>query len=185
MQSVKEIITARKGGGRGGNFPSGVEEPRFTLNTRNGTVRDYLNELVRVSRARMWMVEFSDLSTMTDEGLFQVASVASGASLSLWRLLSMRPVSGPVIVNRPVVLSRVQPTYTEEARRVRNEGSVVMLVEVDLTGRPKVKRVLRPLGNGLDEKAIEAVHKWRFRPAYEGGKPVTMYTTLEVEFHLR
>jgi TonB family protein len=129
----------------------------------------------------MWIVEFSDSSTMTDEGFFQVAL---GGSYSLWNLRSLLPVSGPVMVKRPVVLNLVEPIYTEEARRLRHEGSVVMLLEVDPTGRPKITRVLRSLGNGLDERAIEAVRNWRFRPTYEGGKPVTMCTTVEVEFHL-
>ena len=85
----------------------------------------------------------------------------------------------------PVVLQRVQPAYTEEARNLKNEGLVVLLVQVSPTGKPDVKRVLRALGNGLDEKAVEAVNKWRFRPAYERGKPISMETTVEVEFRLR
>lgn len=89
------------------------------------------------------------------------------------------------LVTFPVVLERVQPAYTEEARKLKNEGLVVLLVQVGPTGKPNVKRVLRALGNGLDEKAIEAVHKWRFRPAYEHGKPISMETTVEVEFRLR
>lgn len=93
-------------------------------------------------------------------------------------------LGGP-LVTFPVVLQRVPPAYTEEARRLENEGTVVLLVQVDPTGKPNVKRVLRALGNGLDEKAIEAVQTWRFRPAYERGKPITMETTVEVEFRLR
>ncbi len=85
----------------------------------------------------------------------------------------------------PVVLQRVRPEYTEEARRVKNEGSVVSLVQVDPTVKANVKAVKRPLGNGLDEEAIKAVQKWRFRPALQHGNPVSMDTTVEVEFRLR
>ena len=68
---------------------------------------------------------------------------------------------------------------------MKNEGSVVLLVNVNTNGKARVKRVLRPLGNGLDEEAIKAVHHWRFRPALKRGMPVSMDTTVEVEFRLK
>lgn len=187
MQGAQEMVRARKGGGRGGSFPGTPEEPRITLQTRNAPIREYLNELVKVSRARMWVVRFSEMSTLTNGGFFEVASVGSGNSQgfpSLWALRNIRSL-GRRVVKFPEVLLRVRPAYTEEARRLKNEGSVVLMVEVDPAGKPKVARVVRPLGNGLDEKAIEAVRKWRFRPMYERGKPITVTTTVEVEFQLR
>lgn len=93
-------------------------------------------------------------------------------------------LTGPV-VTFPVVLRRVEAEYTEEARRLKNEGTVVLWVQVDKMGRATVLKVVRPLGNGLDERAVEAVKKWRFRPAFDHGKPVTMNTTVEVPFRLR
>jgi protein TonB len=55
---------------------------------------------------------------------------------------------------------------------------------VDVTGRPRNLRVLHGLGLGLDEKAIDAVARWRFRPAYQDGKPVVSRATVEVTFRL-
>jgi TonB family protein len=91
---------------------------------------------------------------------------------------------GPV-VRFPKVLERVKPEYTEEGRRLRNEGTVVLMVTVDGRGRARKARVLRALGNGLDEKAIEAIRRWRFRPGMERGRAVRMETKVEVEFRLR
>jgi TonB family protein len=55
---------------------------------------------------------------------------------------------------------------------------------VDTQGMPQNLRVVRPLAYGLTEKAIEAVSKYRFKPAMRGGQPVPVYVTIEVNFHL-
>ena len=60
----------------------------------------------------------------------------------------------------------------------------MLSVIIDSTGKPTNLKVLRPLGLGLDEKAIEAVQKWRFRPGTKEGKPVAVYATIEVNFRL-
>jgi TonB family protein len=61
---------------------------------------------------------------------------------------------------------------------------VVLFVVVDDKGMPQQLRVLRPLGLGLDEKAIEAVQKWRFKPGVKDGRPVAVQATIEVNFRL-
>ena len=75
--------------------------------------------------------------------------------------------------------------HTESARSGKTEGVLVMLVQVDQHGKAKVKRVLRPLGYGLDEEAVQAVQRWLFRPADENGKPIPMERMVEVEFRLK
>ncbi len=57
-----------------------------------------------------------------------------------------------------------------------------MVVGAD--GRPNSIRVHRALGMGLDEKAIEAVQQWRFKPALKDGKPVAVTIGVQVDFHL-
>ena len=57
-------------------------------------------------------------------------------------------------------------------------------MEVDASGHPRNLKVMRSLGLGLDEKAIEAVEKWKFRPGYKDGKAVTVAATVEVNFRL-
>lgn len=87
-------------------------------------------------------------------------------------------------VTSPVPLYKPEPEYSEEARKAKYQGTVVLYVEVDATGKPRNLKVVRSLGLGLDEKAIEAVEKWKFRPGYKDGKPVTVAATIEVNFRL-
>ena len=87
-------------------------------------------------------------------------------------------------VSAPVLLYKVEPEYSEEARKAKFQGTVLLYVEVDSSGRATNIRVERSLGLGLDEKAIEAVRKWKFRPGYKNGKPVTVIANIEVNFRL-
>jgi TonB family protein len=87
-------------------------------------------------------------------------------------------------VTAPALLYKVEPEYSEEARKAKYQGIVVLYVEVDPAGRAQNVRVLQRLGLGLDEKAIDAVRKWRFRPGLKDGKPVTVAATVEVNFRL-
>ena len=87
-------------------------------------------------------------------------------------------------VTAPVVIHRVEPDYPDEARKARFQGSVLVYVEVDEQGRIRSVRVEKPAGLGLDEKAIEAVKQWRFRPATRDGRPVAVPARIDVSFHL-
>ena len=87
-------------------------------------------------------------------------------------------------VSAPVLLSKIEPEYSEEARKAKLQGTVILYVEVDPTGRARNLRVVRSLGLGLDEKAMEAVSRWKFRPGYKDGRPVTVIATIEVNFRL-
>jgi periplasmic protein TonB len=84
----------------------------------------------------------------------------------------------------PVVLYQVEPEFSEEARKAKLQGVVMLYAEVDTNGRLRNIRVTRSLGLGLEEKAIEAVKQWRFRPGYRDGKPVVAGAAIEVNFHL-
>ncbi len=87
-------------------------------------------------------------------------------------------------VSAPTLLHKVEPEYSEEARKAKYQGVVILYIEVDPSGRAQNVRVLHSLGLGLDEKAIEAVRKWKFRPGYKDGRPVTVAATVEVNFRL-
>ena len=87
-------------------------------------------------------------------------------------------------VTAPALVYKVEPEYSEEARKAKYQGTVVLYVEVDTNGKARNLRVLRSLGLGLDEKAIEAVQKWRFRPGQKNGQPVVVAATIEVNFRL-
>jgi periplasmic protein TonB len=87
-------------------------------------------------------------------------------------------------VSAPSVLFKVEPEYSEEARKAKFQGTVVLSIIVDPSGKARDIRVLRPLGLGLDEKAIEAVMKWRFKPGLKDGAAVPVQATVEVNFRL-
>ncbi len=87
-------------------------------------------------------------------------------------------------VSSPQLLTKVEPEYSEEARKAKFQGTVLLYVEVDEKGLPRNIRVIRPLGLGLDQKAIEAVEKWKFIPGKKDGKPVAVQAQIEVNFRL-
>ena len=84
----------------------------------------------------------------------------------------------------PRLISRVPPEYSEEARRARLNGSVIVGVVVQPDGMPGDLRVIRPLGLGVDEKALDAVSRWRFQPGLKDGQAVPVKATVEVSFRL-
>ena len=75
-------------------------------------------------------------------------------------------------ITAPSVLNKVDPEYSEEARKAKYSGSVMLSIVVNTDGRADDIKVVRSLGMGLDEKAIEAVGRWRFRP---GTKEVSQF----------
>src|SRR5262249_32619151 len=87
-------------------------------------------------------------------------------------------------VTAPAPGFKVEAEYFEDARKAKYQGTVYLYVEVDPSGRAQNIRVTRSLGLGLDEKAIEAVRKWKFKPGYKDGRPVTVAATIEVNFRL-
>ena len=87
-------------------------------------------------------------------------------------------------VSDPELLYKVEPEFSEEARRAKYSGTVLLLVDVDTAGRAVNVRIAKGLGLGLDEKAVEAVSRWRFRPGRKNGKAVVVPASIEVNFHL-
>jgi TonB family protein len=87
-------------------------------------------------------------------------------------------------ISAPKLIFSPDPEYSEKARRTRLQGLVVLSVVVDPKGRAQDIRVIRSLGGGLDEKAIEAVRAWKFSPATKDGVAVAVKVKLEVAFHL-
>jgi len=87
-------------------------------------------------------------------------------------------------VSAPRALDTPDPEYSEEARKAKYQGVVVLWLIVGPDGKPRDIRVSRPLGMGLDQKAIEAVQRWRFEPAMKDGRPVAVQINVEVNFRL-
>ncbi len=90
----------------------------------------------------------------------------------------------PKLTRDPELIYKEEPEFTDEARKARHEGTVVLAFEVDTAGRAVNIRVIRGLGLGLDERAVTAVSHWKFRPALSGDRPVVAPATAAVTFHL-
>jgi TonB family protein len=88
------------------------------------------------------------------------------------------------ITVEPRIIHSEEPEYSEEARKARYQGTVLLAIEIGVNGRVSKIRVLRGLGLGLDEKAIAAVEKWIFKPAQAGGHAIAAPAQVSVTFHL-
>ena len=91
---------------------------------------------------------------------------------------------GKMGVTVPVAIYHPEPSFSDEARKAKQQGVVILLVVVGKDGRTYDIRVTQSLGMGLDEKAIEAVSQWRFKPATLNGQPVATQIAVELDFHL-
>lgn len=87
-------------------------------------------------------------------------------------------------VAAPEVIHSVEPEFTEDARRTNFQGSVSIKLIVDTQGNPQNVQLVRHLGMGLDEKAVEAVRQYKFKPAMYQGHPVSVQIVIDVDFHL-
>jgi TonB family protein len=87
-------------------------------------------------------------------------------------------------VSAPVPIFTPEAEFSDEARRAKYQGVCLISLIVDAQGNPQNPRVVRPLGMGLDEKALEAVRKYKFKPAMKGGSPVPVMMSIEVNFRL-
>lgn len=88
-------------------------------------------------------------------------------------------------VSEPQLLSQIQPEYSDDGRKARIQGTVEVLIIVNPDGTVKVDSVRKSLGYGLDQKAVEAVKKWRFVAGKKDGRPVPTYVSVLVNFSLR
>lgn len=87
-------------------------------------------------------------------------------------------------IQEPERIHYVQPEYPELARRARMEGFVILNAVIDKQGNVKDAEVLRGLGLGLNEAAMDAVQQWKYTPTYYNGRPVEVILTVNVTFTL-
>lgn len=92
------------------------------------------------------------------------------------------PAAGPVLPAE--IISKPTPVYTQEARKLRIEGEVLLEVVLEASGNLRVKRVVRGLGHGLDDNAVKAAEQIRFRPATRNGQPADSTVVLHIIFQL-
>jgi len=105
------------------------------------------------------------------------------------QVAAVPPPSKPAALKAPdtlgvEILDKPTPQYTEEARRLKIEGEVLLQVTFGADGKLQVIRTVRGLGHGLDEAAVRAAERIRFKPAMREGKPVDSNATLHIVFQL-
>jgi len=87
-------------------------------------------------------------------------------------------------VSAPKLIFAPEAEFSDEARRAKYQGKVLVEIIVDAQGNPQNPRVMRSLGMGLDEQALKVVLKYKFKPAMRNGKPVAVWQPVEIDFHL-
>jgi protein TonB len=87
-------------------------------------------------------------------------------------------------VSAPIPVFTPEAEFSDEARREKYQGVCIISVIIDTHGNPLNPRVVRSLGMGLDEKALEAVARYRFKPAMKQGHPVAARIVVAVNFRL-
>jgi TonB family protein len=142
-----------------------VKQYRFKPATENGKpVAVYVNVEVKFQLADSTeRTQGQSLAvTVTDDGVKQIGG----------------GVTGPIPIYEP------EPVYSAEAKKAKFMGIVTVGIIVDKNGMPQNVHVTRGVGMGLDEKAVDAVKQYKFKPAMENGKPVAVYMNIEVNFQI-
>ncbi len=121
------------------------------------------------------------LVVLSQQAPIPAAPAPSEAALEKARAASV--VEGPR--PRPVLVSMASPEFTEKARKKHFGGNVEISTLVDTNGIPQNVTVVHGVGMGLDEKAVEAVRQYRFKPALSNdGTPIPMTINISVNFRI-
>jgi TonB family protein len=92
-----------------------------------------------------------------------------------------RAASGKTSPPKPI--STADPQCSYQAVEDRQEGTAVLELVIGTDGKPHDIKIVRPLGHGLDERSIEAVSGWTFKPGTREGRSVQMEVEVEITFH--
>jgi TonB family protein len=164
-----------------GITPEAEQEIRSLLPIREGDVASP-SDRVKVQAALQEFDSHLNASFLAQGGGTTLRIAPAPAAVTAARGVgAYRPGGG---VTNPVPTYRPEPEYSEAAKQAKWQGSVVLSVVVDETGKPTNIKVIRPLGLGLDEKAIESVSQWKFKPSTKDGTPVPVQAQIEVAFRL-
>lgn len=146
-----------------------------------------INELAEVSdQAFSELEKFIELDFESSGAGVGSGSGPGGLSPSIMKPPDRpEPYAAKEVDSKPVILNHVQPRYTNEARDNQIQGTVMLRVLVDETGTVTQVRVVRSLPFGLTQKAIEAAHEVKFKPAMKDGKAVPYWVLLTMTFTLR
>jgi TonB family protein len=148
---------------------------RENLKSRIGRVLD--NDVARIpSRAGLRGAIVASVAAIAIVGMLVGARPARASDDQIYKIGNG--------VTQPILLSKVEAEYTEEAREARLQGTVSLEAVFDEEGYATNIRVIHALGMGLDQKAVEALEQWVFQPGTKDGKPVRVRARVEINFRL-
>jgi len=207
-------VAKAQGGGGGGGAHEVVERTRGHVPTMVAKAVITPPQIIRIDRPKLEVaptevVKMPDNPPMPTLGMSQSPQITlasqgrgggsgfgqgMGGGIGAGRGVGAGPGSGSGYggglmsvgggVSAPQLIHSVEPEFTEDARRANYQGSVSIKLIVDSQGNPQDVRLESHLGMGLDEKAIEAVRQYRFRPAMYQGHPVSVQIVVDVDFRL-
>jgi TonB family protein len=151
--------------------PSTVATGAFILQSGKHTVEVGVRQPVEVARLAM-VLQANDGAVTADR--IRLCGAQTAPPLSP----KGSGVSAPIPIYKP------EPEYSKQASKAKLQGTVMLSIVVDVDGKAKDIQVVRGLGMGLDEKAVEAVVKWRFKPGMKDGLPVAVKANVEVNFRM-
>src|SRR5579864_6749934 len=117
-------------------------------------------------------------------GVVRQAGFGDADAASVAQTVRPKTAETPARIVPPEILSKPTPAYTDEARRARIEGEVLLEVVLEASGHVRVLRVVRGLGHGLDESAVRAAEQISFKPAMRDGQPSDSTAVLHIIFQL-
>jgi len=117
-------------------------------------------------------------------GVVRQAGFGDADAASVAQTVRPKTAETPARVVPPEILSKPTPAYTDDARRARIEGEVLLEVVLEASGHVRVLRVVRGLGHGLDESAVRAAEQISFKPAMRDGQPSDSTAVLHIIFQL-
>jgi TonB family protein len=142
-------------------------------------------ELGRMKQTGTGLLRITDLGWATAQAGQQVVeSMRFDVVIQLLAIHGVPVYGNSLGVVPPKAIYTPDPQYSREARRAGFQGTVVLWMVVDVDGYPAAVKVVRSVGMGLDEKAVDAVRKWKFIPGLKDGKPVPIQINVEVAFRL-
>ena len=106
------------------------------------------------------------------------------AALLLAAAVTLQPQAAQPETKAPVVIRKAAPKYTDEAREAKVQGSVLLQAVIGTDGKAHDIQVLKGLGHGLDESAVDCLRRWRFRPGTRDGVPAPGRGRFEILFRL-
>jgi TonB family protein len=167
-----------------GIFDADILEKRIMKLLRNNSASTFWTTISPLTTTAILLglcISVSAFSFRVDQGANAAGLVSFGVANSQAQdALKVGPGITP-----PKIISKVQPTYPIDAKKVKHQGIVVLATVIGTDGKVENIRVLKSVDPSLDQSAMDAVRQWTFEPALKDGKPVKVETHVEINFSLK